>query len=89
MYVPLAIVWFDVDGWYVVALFVVTLPVSDTEVFPEVPLEIYPAETCGVLLTVFVSVSVFVPVDTVADVPLIEDAGVALPLDTVFVALLA
>lgn len=68
-YVPLAIVWLDVPGVIVAAAFVVTLAVSVTELFVAVPLATYPANTTGVTLTVFVSVSVLVPVDTVADVP--------------------
>ena len=54
--------------------------VSDTLVFPDVPLEIYPADTCGVLETVLDNVSVLVPVESVALVPLMDDAGVAVPL---------
>ena len=42
--------------------------------------------TLGVTDTVFVSVSVFVPVLTVADVPLMVDGAVTAPLATVFVA---
>ena len=38
--------------------------------------------TCGELLIVFESVSVFVPVETDALVPESEDAGVAEPLAT-------
>ena len=68
---------------------VLTEAVRLTELFPAVPLDTYPAETCGVLLTVFERVSVFVPVDTVAPVAEIEAAGVAEPVATVLLALLA
>ena len=68
----------------VAAAFVVTLAVKLTEAFLAVPLETYPAVTTGVTLTDFVSVSVLVPVDTVADVPLIEFGAVAEPLATAF-----
>ena len=54
---------------------------------PCVPEEIYPAVTCGVLDT-FVFVNVIVPelVEIVADVAVIEDAGLADPDATVAVA---
>ena len=87
-YVPDAIVWLLVPGVMVAAAFVVTLAVKDTDEFPAVPEEIYPELTCGVLDTVCDKVRVLVPVVTVADVPLMLDAGVAVPLVTVFVALL-
>ena len=55
----------------------------DTEEFPAVPLDTYPAVvTLGVTLTVLDNVSVFVPVLTVADVPVIEDGAVTEPLGT-------
>ena len=85
-YVPDEMVCCVVDALYVVAPFVVTDAVSDTDVLPAVPLEMYPADTCGVLDTVFDSISVFVPVLTVADEPLMDDAGVAVPLATDAVA---
>ena len=68
-----------VDALYVVAPFVVTFAVRLIDVFPEVPLETYPALTCGVLDTVLLNVSVFVPVDTVALDPVMVEAGVADP----------
>ena len=77
------IVCVEVLGVYVAAAFVVTLAVSDTEEFPAVPLDTYPADTVGVFETVLDNVKVFVLVDTVALVPLIVDAGVAEPLGTV------
>lgn len=82
-YVSDAIVWFDVPGVIVAAPFVVTDAVSDTDEFPAVPDETYPADTVGVFDTDLLSVSVFVPVDTDAPVAVIVDAGVADPLDTV------
>ena len=85
-YVPLAMVWSLVVGVIVADAFVVTDAVKDTLELPAVPLATYPAVTCGVLDTVLLRVRVFVPVDTVALVPLIEDAGLAEPLDMVFVA---
>ena len=82
-YVPDAIVWSELDTSYVVAAFVVTLAVRLTLEFPAVPLEMYPAVLMvGVTDTVLVNVSVFVPVLTVADVPLIEAGAVAVPLAT-------
>ena len=78
-----------VPGVIVAAPFVVTLAVSETLELPAVPLDTYPAETCGVFDTLFESVKVLVPVDTVALVPVIVAAGVADPLATLFVALLA
>lgn len=81
-YVPEAIVWFEVDGVIVAAALVVTEAVKDTEEFPAVPEETYPAVTCGVLDTVLDRVKVFVPVETVALVPEMVAAGVALPEDT-------
>lgn len=68
------------------AALVVTDAVSDTDEFPAVPELTYPADTCGVLLTVFESVSVLVPVETVALVPEMVAAGVADPLATDLVA---
>ena len=82
-YVPLAIVCDDVPGVMVAAAFVVTDAVSDTLELPAVPLDIYPADTVGVLLTDFDNVSVFVPVESDAPVALMVDAGVADPLATV------
>lgn len=73
-------------GVIVAAPFVVTEAVSETDEFPAVPEATYPADTCGVLLTDLVRVSVFVPVETDAPVPVMEAAGVALPLDMDFVA---
>ena len=81
-YVPAAISILLVVGVIVAAAFVVTLAVSVTEELPAVPLEMYPAETDGVLLTLLDKVSVFVPVDTEAPVALIVACGVALPLAT-------
>lgn len=86
VYVPLGIVWSDVVGVYVVAPFVVTEAVSDTELLPAVPLATYPAVTLGVTLTVLDNVNVLVPVDTVALVPDIEAGAVAEPLATALVA---
>lgn len=87
VYVPEAIVWSLVVGVYVVAPLVVTDAVNETDEFPEVPIETYPALTCGVFETDdFESVSVLVPVLTEAPVADIDDAGVALPLATDFVA---
>ena len=60
--------------------------VKDTLVFPAVPDEIYPADTCGVLLIVFEKVKELEAVVTDAPVPEIEAAGVAVPLDTALVA---
>ena len=88
-YVPLAIVWSDVVGVNVAAALVVIDAVSETELFPAVPVDTYPADTVGVLETDFESVSVFVPLDTLAPVAEIGAAGDALPLAIVFVALLA
>lgn len=88
-YVPELMVWLVVVGVYVAAAFVVTEAVSDTALFPAVPLLTYPAETDGVTDTVLESVSVFVPVDTVADVPLMLAGAVALPLATLLLAALA
>ena len=63
----------------VAAALVVTDAVSDTAEFPAVPELTYPADTDGVTLTVFESVSVFDPVDTVALVPEIDAGAVADP----------
>ncbi len=87
-YVPEAIVWFDVPGVMVAALLVVTDEVRDTAEFPAVPEATYPADTCGVLLTVFDNVRVFVPVETEAPVADMLDAGDADPDATVPLALL-
>ena len=67
----------------VAAAFVVTLAVRETDAFPAVPVETYPAETTGVTEIVLLSVNVFVPVETLADVPEIVDGAVADPLYTV------
>ena len=75
-----AMVWAVVPGVIVAAALVVTDAVSVTAELPAVPLEIYPAETVGVLLTLLLKVSVFVPVDTDAPVAEMVDAGVADPL---------
>ena len=84
-YRPLFIVWSDALGYIVCAACVVTDAVSDTELFPAVPLLTYPAVvTLGVTLTVLDNVSVFVPVLTVADVPVIEAGAVTVPLATAF-----
>lgn len=56
--------------------------VSDTDEFPAVPLDTYPADTVGVFDTLFDNVSVFVPVESVAPVADIVEAGVAEPLAT-------
>jgi hypothetical protein len=65
----------------VAAALVVTDAVNDTEELPAVPELIYPAVvTFGVTETLFVSVSVFVPVDTVAEVPEILLGAVTVPL---------
>lgn len=86
-YVPLAIVWALVPGVMVAAAFVVTEAVRDTELFPAVPEETYPAETEGVTLTVLERVIVLVPVDTEADVPEMVAGAVADPELTAFDAL--
>jgi hypothetical protein len=65
---------------------VVTEAVRETELFPAVPEATYPAVTLGVTETVFESVRVFVPVETVADEPEMLDGAVALPVATLFVA---
>ena len=57
-----------------------TLAVRLTALFPAVPLATYPAVTLGVTDTVLLNVSVLLPVDTVADDPLIVAGAVALPL---------
>ena len=85
-YVPLAMVWLLVPGVIVAAAFVVTDAVRLTELFPAVPLDIYPADTVGVLLTLFDNVNVFVPVLTLAPVAEMVDAGVADPAGTFAVA---
>jgi len=75
--------WLLVPGVYVAAAFVVTLAVRDTDAFPAVPALIYPAVvTLGVTEMVFDSVSVFVPVLTVALVPLIVLGAVTVPFAT-------
>jgi hypothetical protein len=79
-YVPDSIVCADVLALYVAAALVVTEAVKLTEELPAVPAEMYPAVvTLGVTETVFVSVRVLVPVDTVAVVTLIEDGAVTEP----------
>ena len=61
--------------------------VSDTLAFPAVPELIYPAVvTFGVIDTVLLNVSVFVPVDTVALVPETVDGAVTEPLATLLLA---
>ena len=85
-YVPLAMVWLLVPGVIVAAAFVVTDAVRLTELFPAVPLDMYPADTVGVLLTLFDNVNVFVPVLTLAPVAEMVDAGVADPAATEAVA---
>ena len=85
-YVPLAMDWSEVVGVHVVAPFVVTLAVRETEEFPAVPDETYPAVTEGVTDMVLDKVRVLVPVLTEADVPLILAGAVALPEDTDLVA---
>ena len=85
-YVPLAMIWVLFVGVIVAALLVVTLAVKDTELFLAVPDATYPALTLGVTDTVFVSVRVFVPVDTVAAVPEIDAGAVAEPLATLLLA---
>ena len=66
----------------VCAAWVVTLAVRDTEEFPAVPLDTYPADTVGVTDTVLDRVSVLLPVLTVALVPLMVAGAVAEPLAT-------
>ena len=82
--------WSLVEGWMVCPACVVTEAVKDTEVFPAVPDEMYPAVTCGVLLTEDL-VRVIVPFPTVFPAPVAEmdAAGVALPDAMVLVALSA
>jgi hypothetical protein len=82
-YVPAAIFWSLVPGVIVAAAFVVTDAVRLTDEFPAVPAETYPAVlTVGVTETVLVSVIVFVPEDTDAEVPLMDAGAVTLPLAT-------
>ena len=69
-----------------VAPFVVTDAVSETELFPAVPALTYPAVTDGVTEMVFERVMVFVPVETLADVPVMLAGAVALPLATLLLA---
>ena len=64
----------------VAAALVVTDAVRLTEAFPAVPDATYPAVTEGVTETVFVSVSVFVPVEMEALVPEMDAGAVADPL---------
>ena len=66
----------------VAAALVVTDAVSETEAFPAVPAETYPAETTGVTEMDLLRVKVFVPVDTDALVPEIVAGGVAEPFAT-------
>ena len=63
----------------------ITLAVSETELFVAVPLETYPALTTGVTLTVLVKVRVFVPVETVAEVPEIVVGADAEPFATALI----
>ena len=85
-YVPLAMVWLVVPGVMVAAALVVTDAVRDTEEFPAVPEDTYPADTVGVTDTVLESVRVFVPVETDAEVPLMLAGAVADPDVTDLVA---
>ena len=82
-YVPAAMVCAVVPGVIVAAALVVTDAVSVTAELPAVPLEMYPADTVGVLLTLLLNVNVFVPVETDAPVAEMVDAGVADPLEIV------
>jgi hypothetical protein len=75
----------EVEGVIVVAAFVGTLAVKDTDAFVAVPLATYPAVTTGVIETVFVKIKVFVPDETEADVPETVDGPFADPLATAFV----
>ena len=70
-------------GVIVAAALVVTDAVRDTLELPAVPLLIYPAETVGVFDTLLESVKVLVPVETLAPVAEIVEAGDAEPLATV------
>ena len=88
-YVPLAMVWLLVPGVMVAAPFVVTDAVSDTDAFPAVPEATYPALTVGVTETVLLKVSVFVPVETDAEVPLMVAGAVADPEETALLVALA
>ena len=88
-YVDAAIVWSLVPGVYVAAPFVVTEAVSETELFPAVPEATYPALTDGVTEMVLLNVSVLVPVETVAEVPLMDAGAVAEPLETLVDACVA
>jgi hypothetical protein len=88
-YVPAAISCAEVPGVIVAAALVVTDAVRDTEEVVAVPALTYPAETTGVTETDFVSVIVFVPVDTVAVVPLIDVGADAEPDATALVFWLA
>ena len=85
-YVPAAISWLEVVGVKVAAPLVVTEAVRLTELFPAVPLATYPADTVGVTDMVLESVRVFVPVLTVAEVPLMLAGAVAEPEATALVA---
>lgn len=85
-YVPDDIVWSVVVGVNVVAPFVATEAVRETELLPAVPDATYPADTDGVTETVLDKVRVFVLVLTEALVPLIEAGAVAEPAETAFVA---
>ena len=58
-----------------------------TDEFPAVPLDTYPAVTDGVTDTVLLKVSVFVPVLTEADVPLMLAGAVAEPLGIAFIVM--
>ena len=60
-----------------------------TELFPAAPDATYPALTVGVTEMVLLNVSVLVPVETVADVPLMDAGAVAEPFATAFDACVA
>ncbi len=81
-YVPAAISCALVPGVMVAAAFVVTDAVSVTDALCAVPADTYPAVTTGVIDTLFVSVSVFVPVETVADDPETVEGPFAEPAAT-------
>ena len=86
VYVPEAMDWSLVLGWYVVAPAIVADADRETELFPAVPELTYPADTVGVTDTVLVRVIVPDDVLMVELVPEMVDGAVADPADTALVA---
>ena len=86
-YLPDAMVWSLVEGYIVCAACIVTGALKLTAEVPAVPEEIYPADTTGVTDTFLDKVNVLEDVESVADVAVIVEGGVALPEAIVFVAL--